>query len=53
MYVSEKVARTAIEPEKVLSDFAASILNPIAQTDIERSVRETLAHFEVSEAWSR
>jgi len=46
MYVSEKVALTAIEPEKVLSDFAASILNPSAQNDIERSVRETLAHFE-------
>lgn len=49
MFVSEKVAMTAIEPEKVLSEFAASILSTSAQSDIERSVRETLTHFEVSD----
>ncbi|KAF5836482.1 bifunctional nuclease-domain-containing protein [Dunaliella salina] len=49
MYVSEKVALTAIEPEKMLSDFAAAVLNPSApgaQNDIIKSVKETLAHFE-------
>jgi hypothetical protein len=47
MYVSEKVAITAVEPDKVISDFAQPVPTTVAQTDIQRSVLETLTHFEV------
>lgn len=58
MYVSKKVANTAIEGDKVLTEMvpelkdfsfsaSSSIMKSAAQSEIERSVRDTLAHFEV------